>query len=676
MTMRQMRYGIVIGLGAFLLFSVEPMAAKQLLPVLGGSSAVWLTCLFFFQAMLLLAYGYVAWARGTMLLGHWAELQVGLLCVASLPLLMGGFGVGVGTVRHPALLIFVVLTRSIGVPFFVLGTTSPLLQAWIAMSEKRSVPYGLFALSNVTSLAALLAYPALIEPHMTLHAQRTAWACGFALYAVLSGWIAFEMRGERAAAAAEDVVAGVAVSSERKLLWFLLPAVAAMQLAAVTSHLTENVAAIPLLWVIPLAVYLLSFVVAFEFPGIYRRGLVVRVLAVLLASLGYLLSKTGVGLPLQMAIGFFVAELFCACWFLHAELYGLRPMGSRAATEFYLWIAAGGAAGTFLVAVMSPLMFRSNYDVPLAFALTAVAALAVTWGNGWAQRMLWGVGTVLGFTLVVLLHRQYQHDAIVRERNFYGSLRVRETHTPPQAVTARTLMNGTIRHGMQWFGGDFRKTPTTYYAEDSGVGLAMRLCCGDRPRRVGVVGLGAGTLAAYGRAGDVMEFYEINPMVEQVAREVFTFMRDTKARVTVMPGDARVSLAGQPPQGFDVLVVDAFLGDAIPVHLLTREAMDLYRRHLAPGGMVAFHVSNQYLNLEPVVAKLAESSGMQARLVSTPGREWVGEFAANWVLVTERGSFFALPEVEERAVAIPGVAKMRVWTDDYSSLLPVVRWRR
>ena len=321
--MRQMRYGIVIGLGAFLLFSVEPMAAKQLLPVLGGSSAVWLTCLFFFQAMLLLAYGYVAWARVTMSLSRWAGLQLGLLCVSSLALLLGGFGLGDGMVRYPALTIFVALGRSIGLPFFVLGTTSPLLQAWIAMSERRSVPYGLFALSNVTSLVALLAYPALVEPHMTLHAQRTAWACGFALYAVLCGWIAFEMRGESATAAVEDFVDGVAVSSGRKLLWFLLPAVAAMQLAAVTSHLTENVAAIPLLWVVPLAVYLLSFVVAFEFPGLYQRGLVVRVLAVLLASLGYLLSKTGVGLPLQMAIGFFVAELFCACWFLHAELY--RP---------------------------------------------------------------------------------------------------------------------------------------------------------------------------------------------------------------------------------------------------------------------------------------------------------------------------------------------------------------
>ena len=355
---------------------------------------------------------------------------------------------------------------------------------------------------------------------------------------------------------------------------------------------------------------------------------------------------------------------------------GLRPRGSRAATEFYLWIAAGGAAGTFLVAVLSPLVFRSNYDVPLAFALTAMAALVVTWGSGWAQRMLWGVGSVLAFTLVVLLHRQYTHDAIVRERNFYGSLRVRETHTPPQAVTVRTLLNGTIRHGMQWFGGGFRTMPTTYYAEDSGVGMAMRFCCGDRPRRIGVVGLGAGTLAAYGRAGDVMEFYEINPMVEQVAREVFTFMRDTKASVTVVPGDARVSLAGQTPQGFDVLVVDAFSGDAIPVHLLTREAMELYRRHLARGGIVAFHVSNQYLNLEPVVAKLAEASGMRARLVSTPGRGWVGEFAANWVLVTERADFFTLPEVEERAVPITGVETMRLWTDDYSSLLPVVRWSR
>jgi hypothetical protein len=417
-------------------------------------------------------------------------------------------------------------------------------------------------------------------------------------------------------------------------------------------------------------------VLAFEFSWLYRRWLVMRVLVVMLASLGYLLSKTGVGLPIVMAVGFFVLELFVACWFLHAELFALRPEGSRAATAFYLSIAAGGAAGTFFVAVVSPVVFRSNYDVPLAFAFTAVAAAVVTWSDGWQLRMLWCVGSALAVVLLVAVQMQYARNSLVRMRNFYGTLRVTETHLPAQAVTSRTLVNGSIRHGMQWFADEFRTRPLTYYGEDSGVGLAMRFCCGGRARRIGVVGLGAGTMAAYGRAGDVMEFYEINPLVEQVARGEFTYMRDAVrergAAVSVVPGDARVSLAGQSPQGFDVLVVDAFSGDAIPVHLLTAEALALYRRHMAPGGVIAFHVSNQYLNLSPVLGRLAKVSGMQARVVDSASKDWRGEFASTWVLLSERGDLFTVPEVAQDAIAAPVGAA--TWTDDYSSLLPLVRW--
>jgi hypothetical protein len=418
--------------------------------------------------------------------------------------------------------------------------------------------------------------------------------------------------------------------------------------------------------------YLLSFVLAFEFAGLYRRWLMMRVLAVLLASLGYLLSKTGVDVPIALSIGFFVTELLIACWFLHAELFALRPSGSRASTAFYLSIAAGGAAGTFFVAVVSPLVFRSNYDVPIAFALTAAAALAVTWANGWQQRMLWTVATLLGCALLVVLRVEYGHDALVRLRNFYGTLLVRQTHTPPQAVTARTLVNGSIQHGVQWFADDFRRVPMSYYAEDSGVGLAMRLCCGDRPRRIGVVGLGAGTLAAYGRPGDTIEFYEINPLDEDVAREVFTYLRDSKAAVKIVTGDARVSLGHQSPQGFDVLVVDAFSGDAIPVHLLTAEAMTLYRSHLAAGGVIAFHVSNQYLDLAPVIGRLAEANGMEAQEVHTAANEERGEMQAAWVLVSARREFFEVPEVAR--MGVPVAASGALWTDDYSSLLPLVRW--
>jgi hypothetical protein len=688
MTKRKTLYGATIALGSFLLFSVEPMAAKQLLPVLGGSSAVWLTCLFFFQTMLLAAYGYVFWAlRGRRMSG----IHLALLAAALLSLVAPGHGVAAETVRYPATTIFLTLLRSIGLPFFLLGTTAPLLQAWFARREQQPVPYGLYALSNLSSLIALIAYPAWLEPHMTLHAQRLAWEIGFAFYAGICTVLTLQMHGWERSAHSVGVdspnetggigaemgaireLADSAVSLRRRVLWFMLPAVGATQLCAVTSHLTQNVAAIPLLWVVPLGMYLLSFVLAFEFAGLYRRWLMMRVLAVLLASLGYLLSKTGVDVPIALSIGFFVTELLIACWFLHAELFALRPSGSRASTSFYLSIAAGGAAGTFFVAVVSPLTFRSNYDVPIAFALTAAAALAVTWANGWQQRMLWTVATLLGCALLVVLRVEYGHDSLVRLRNFYGTLLVRQTHTPPQAVTARTLVNGSIQHGVQWFADDFRRVPMSYYAEDSGVGLALRFCCGDRQRRIGVVGLGAGTLAAYGRPGDTIEFYEINPLDEDVAREVFTYLRDSKAVVKIVTGDARVSLVHQSPQGFDVLVVDAFSGDAIPVHLLTAEAMTLYRSHLAAGGVIAFHVSNQYLDLAPVIGRLAQANGMEAQEVHTAANEERGEMQAAWVLVSARREFFAVPEVARTGV--PVAASGALWTDDYSSLLPLVRWQ-
>jgi hypothetical protein len=685
MTKRKTLYGATIALGSFLLFSVEPMAAKQLLPVLGGSSAVWLTCLFFFQTMLLAAYGYVFWAlRGRRMSG----IHLALLAAALLALAVPGHGVPAEAVRYPATTIFLTLLRSIGLPFFLLGTTAPLLQAWFARREQQPVPYGLYALSNLSSLIALIAYPAWFEPHWTLHAQRLAWETGFAFYAALCAVLTLQMRrweGSAHAVAADSETRGIdakmgeireladsAVSFRRRVLWFVLPTVGAAQLCAVTSHLTQNVAAIPLLWVVPLGMYLLSFVLAFEFAGLYRRWLMIRVLAVLLASLGYLLSKTGVDVPIALSIGFFVTELLIACWFLHAELYALRPSGSRESTAFYLSIAAGGAAGTFFVAVVSPLVFRSNYDVPIAFALTAAAALAVTWADGWQQRMLWTVATLLGCALLVVLRVEYGRDSLVRMRNFYGTLLVRQTQTPPQAVTARTLVNGSIQHGVQWFADDFRRVPMSYYAEDSGVGLALRFCCGDRPRRIGVVGLGAGTLAAYGRSGDTIEFYEINPLDEDVAREVFTYLRDSKGAIKIVTGDARVSLAYQRPQSFDVLVVDAFSGDAIPVHLLTAEAMTLYRSHLAAGGVIAFHVSNQYLDLAPVIGRLAEANGMEAQEVHTPANEERGEMQAAWVLVSARREFFEAPEVAR--MGVPVAASGALWTDDYSSLLPLVRW--
>ena len=690
-------YGCAIFLGAFLLFAVEPMAAKQLLPALGGSSAVWITCLVYFQTALLAGYLYAHGLGRIRSVRATRVVHLALLVLAAALLVLVARPDLSGAASHPQRAIFTALTLTIGLPFLLLASTSPLLQLWLAREEQRGVPWKLFALSNAGSLLALVLYPTVIEPHFSLRVQREAWGCGFAVYAMVCSVIAWRVRGRVGDPASQPLSRqerrgqdgapgdGARRSSGRaKLLWFLLPAVGAIQLCAVTSHLSQNIAAIPLLWVLPLGVYLLTFILAFEAPPLRSMWMVTRLLIVLLAALAWMLSKTDVTIPIQISIGFFLAELFFACLFCHVQTYALRPGDASESTLFYLLIAAGGAAGTILIGIVCPMVFDANYDVALAFLATAAAALVVTWGSkgkaGWGQRLLWGTGTALLLALVVMLHIVYARDALVEERNFYGALRVKETHVPPGAETVRTLLNGTIEHGTQWFAPQFRRNPTTYYATDSGVGLALRFCCGDRNgssggRNIGVVGLGAGTLAAYGQRGDRMRFYEINPLVRPIAENLFTYLRESGAQTSFAAGDARISLTREAPQKFDVLVVDAFSGDAIPVHLLTTQAMAVYRRQLAPGGILAFHVSNQYLDLTPEVAELARASGMQARVVDTPAQESRGEYRATWVLVTNNAGFLAQPQIAAFAREIPAKPGLRVWTDDYSSLLPLLQWR-
>jgi spermidine synthase len=667
-------YGCAIFLGAFLLFAVEPMAAKQLLPALGGSSAVWITCLVFFQTALLLGYLYAHWLGRRSSARAMAIVHLALLVVAAVLLVVVVRPDTSGASSHPQTAIFEVLTVTIGLPFLLLASTSPLLQLWLAREEHSGVPWKLFALSNAGSLLALVLYPTVIEPHLSLGVQRKAWGCGFGLYVIVCAAIAW--RARRMEAVPEAGASQEPRSSARaKMLWFLLPAGGAIQLCAVTSHLSQNIAAIPLLWVLPLGVYLLTFIIAFEAPPLRYRWIIARLLVVLLASLAWMLSKTDVTIPIQINIGFFLAELFFACLFCHVETYALRPENPSESTLFYLLIAAGGAAGTIFIGIICPMVFDANYDVALAFLTTAALATIVMWDKGWAQRLLWGTGTALLLALAVMLHIVYARNAVVEERNFYGALRVKESHVPPGAETVRTLMHGTIEHGTQWFAPQFRRTPTTYYATDSGVGLALRFCCGDRARNVGVVGLGAGTLAAYGKAGDRMRFYEINPLVRPIAENLFTYLRESGAKISFAEGDARISLTREAPQDFDVLAIDAFSGDAIPVHLLTTQAMAVYQKQIGPEGILAFHVSNQYLDLTPEVAALAAASGMEARVVDTPAQEWRGEYRATWVLVSNNSAFFAQPQVAAFAREIPAKAGLRAWTDDYSSLLPLLQWR-
>jgi len=665
-----------IFLGSFLLFLVEPIAARQLLPVLGGSAAVWITCLVFFQTALLLGYLYAHWlARRPSSLMH---LILIALAVASAIVWVVRIFLGSNSSTHPIVTVFAVLGVSIGLPFLVLAATSPLLQVWWARLESSEIPYRLYALSNLASLLALASYPTLVEPYFTLHAQRLAWCGGFVLFAVLSAIITLKTRAAspRPLTVVDPSVPPAALS--QKLLWVLLPMGAAMQLSAITSYLTANIAAIPLLWILPLSVYLITLILAFQFRVLLPWGIIARFMVVMLAALAYSLSKTNAGWPLWLSILFFLVELFFACFFCHSEAYGLRPQRPSEATLFYLMFAAGGALGSFLIGIASPLLFSLNLDLPITFLVTALLALAVNWRGVWSQRMLWIAASGAMVVLIFMVRIAYLRDATVTVRNFYASLRVTQTVSYP-GTTTRTLMNGSIQHGTQMFGDEaLRHTPTTYYARDSGVGLAIRFCCPDAQpnslRRIGVIGLGTGTIAAYGRPGDRIRFYDINPAVQPIARNVFSYIRDSGAQVDVVEGDARTSLANEEPQNFDVLVIDAFSGDAIPIHLLTQEALALYRRHLTPNGVLAFHISNRHVNLGPAIDLVARSAGMQATRVSTDTTPDPGEYTSTWMLVTSSSSFFAQPPVASVARLQKPVPGLKVWTDDYSAILPLLRW--
>jgi hypothetical protein len=672
-------FGCAIFLASFLLFLVEPIAAKQLLPTFGGSAAVWITCLVFFQTALLAAYLYAHWLTRRPL---WT-LHLALLLVASGAAILWRLAQPSASAitGGPVLAIFAALSLSIGLPFLMLGATSPLLQVWLARIESTGIPYRLYALSNVASLLALGFYPTVIEPNFSLKTQWLAWTAGFVVFAILSAILTWKTRTNCVVTADLTQEVGPATPLSKKLLWIALPMAGSMQLSAVTSHLTANVAAIPLLWILPLGVYLITLILAFQYPRLLPRWIVTRLLVVMLASLAYMLSQFQTTLPLRVAVIFFLAELFVSAIFCHAEAVNLRPARPSESTLFYLFFAAGGALGTFLTGIVFPLIFSCNFDLPISFLMTALFAVAVTWREGWAQRALWSVSSLLLIVLLGFLNTAYHRQTLVAVRNFYGALRVNETIAYPGSKI-RTLTNGSIQHGTQIFSDELRRTPTTYYAPDSGVGLAMKACCNGRAanegRDIGVIGLGVGTLAAYGQAGDRMRFYEINPAVIPIAQHFFTYMRESPAQIDIVTGDARTSLAAElesgAPQHFDVLVVDAFSGDAIPLHLLTTQALELYKRHLAPGGVLAFHISNQHVDLEPEVAQLAKAAGMTARRFVSPINVDRGEFSATWILLSADPAFFQIPEIFNHAHVPSETPHVPVWTDDYSSLLPVLHW--
>jgi hypothetical protein len=647
-----MLYAATLFLSAFLLFSVQPLLAKYLLPWFGGTPAVWSSCMLFFQVMLLAGYGYAHLVAGRRSARAQACIHLFVLAgsLAALPILPSAAWREYSA--RPALYIPALLAASVGLPYFVLSSSSPLLQAWFGARGAGAAPYRLYAVSNAGSLIAVLLYPFLIEPLMPLGRQATVWAWGYAVF--VAGSAACALRVLRRPHEHQDVrqtpraaESGVdeAPGRMRTALWFLLPACGSVMLLATTNQLCQDVAVVPLLWVVPLALYLVSFVICFDSPRWYSRTVWGTALAGSLAwSCHVLFQGVFAGLGVQIASG--ALTLFTACMVCHGELYRLRPELGKL-TAYYGVIAAGGAAGGIFVALVAPAIFNGYWEYHLALFCTPVlfvvsvsasGSLPLRRGRALAARIVLMVGiAALGVTLSI--HQQMVATGnIDMARNFFGVLRVFDQDLLDPRMYRTTLMHGRIQHGAQFQAPFRRRWPTTYYGPETGVARALRqLRSGnERGLRVGFVGLGIGTLAAYGQKGDYFRFYEINPDVVRFARAYFTFLKDCPAEVDVVNGDARISmereLARGEKQQFDLLVIDAFSGDAIPVHLLTREAAGIYRAHLRQGGVMAFHVSSRYLDLVSVARSLVLPSEAATRVSTLPDSAH-GIYATEWVLI-------------------------------------------
>ncbi|HKP67588.1 MAG TPA: fused MFS/spermidine synthase, partial [Casimicrobiaceae bacterium] len=588
-------YALTIFASAFLLFLVQPIIAKQILPWFGGSAAVWTTCLVFFQAALLAGYAFADLVIRRIAIARQGQLHIALLAASLfvLPIVPGAFWKPVGT-ENPAALILGLLTVTLGLPYLLLSMTSPLLQAWFARRHPGRDPYRLFALSNLASLLALVSYPFILEPSVPTRTQALSWSVAYAVFVVLCAAIAWssgrgalqrsnilnreaELFADRNAIAQDGAEPPEHASPPpwtRSILWCALAATGSVLLLSVTNHITQNIAAVPLLWIVPLTLYLLTFILNFESTRWYPRELMLPVTAASLGVMAWCVADTRLVHELELQLGVFCIGLFIACMFCHGELARQKPAAAYL-TRFYLMVSLGGALGAALVGILAPLALRAHFE--LGLGLIAAACL-LTWQvrrNALVFGLLALVSIVVTIGCAIWSVVNFYESTIVTARNFYGVLRVQETG-PNEVSRHRTLVHGTIMHGLQYLAPQFNRQPTSYYTKTSGIGrLLETLHPRKDPLRVGVIGLGAGTLAAYGTPGDLYRFYDINPAVIRIAREDFTYLAQSEATIETPLGDARLTLEREPSADLDILAIDAFSSDAIPVHLITSEALAL-----------------------------------------------------------------------------------------------------
>ncbi|MFN5883623.1 MAG: spermidine synthase [Burkholderiales bacterium] len=699
-------HACTIALSAFLLFLVQPIIARQILPWFGGSAAVWTTCLVFFQVALLAGYFYSDWVIRRLQARQQAILHTGLLVLslAFLPIIASP-AFKPDDASQPIGRILVLLTLTIGLPYLMLATTGPLVQAWFSREFSTARVYRLYALSNLASMIALIIYPPAIEPLASGRVQAIGWSVAYGAFAILAGlcaWravrhglihqapvaavpaaadpiepIALEGSAGRSAEDPASIEPSAAPSLAEQGLWLLLAALGSLLLLAITTHITQNVASVPFLWVLPLAIYLVTFILCFDGEGWYRRRVykpLAAVVSVLLAlGLSYRFSEGGFErglLEILHAVPLYAFGLFVLCMFVHGELVSRKPAPAHL-TRFYLMVSLGGAVGGLLVGIGAPLVFDWYWELPIALIVIALLVGSLSDGVG-----RW-IGTVALITCALLVgdySKWIRGEMIEISRNFYGTLRVRAVDTvlaDGTKVSRRQLVHGEILHGEQ------RSTdprlPTTYYGPGSGIGRLISLRNEGGPARVGLVGLGVGTLATYGRAGDIYRMYELNPTVLQFAQQHFSYLKDSPASIENILGDARLMLEREKDQRYDILAIDAFSSDSIPVHLMTREAIAVYQRHLVNDGAIALHITNRYLDLSGVVRRLADEAQMQAVLIADAPAAGTPFYRSTWIVLTKN------PQTVQRLMEQGGQAiepppsHRATWTDDHHNLFEVLR---
>lgn len=635
--------------------------------------------LVFFQCALLLGYLY-AHLLGRLSLKkqgfiHGTLLLLSLIFLPIIPDLAH-----VPEWPQPGFRILFLLSATIGLPYLLLASTSPLMQHWLAKTEQtESKTYRLYALSNAASLLGLGMYPFILEPLFGLRAQAWIWSIFFLLFAASSGYCAWKLRKEKDDQLQHE--AGSApLSPLRKSVWFFLPAIGVVLLLSVTNQLTIDIAPTPFLWVLPLSVYLISFILSFGQSRWYERRWYFPLFLISVMSILWLLLQRP-HLPTHQTILIFITLLFAGTMICHGELARQKP-ATEYLTEFYLLLSAGGAGGGLFVGLLAPILFNGYWEFPLSIGILVVMVCTIAFSHSRSplhyRRSLLRTVAFAHFGVIMLAGfffyaRDFGSDAVFMDRNFYGILRVRDRAQDDPEFAFRELLNGTTLHGSQLLAQDKRGLATTYYGETSGLELAFLSRRTETPLRAGVIGLGAGTTAAYGRPQDHFRFYEIDPDVEDAAREYFTFLSDFPGQAEVITGDARLSLEEEENQEFDVLAIDAFSSDAIPFHLLTKEAFDIYLRHLKQDGIIAVHISNRYLRLEPVVLALRDAFNLEARIVESADRVPNYVSSSTWILLSPEpmvfaDALFADTQQEDES----GIAPI-LWTDDKNSLFDIVK---